>query len=115
MVSQILFFFFYEYLLSTHSLYQMQWQILKIQRKGHAGFWTYRAYILMIYFFYPKSVNGALLPMELTVISSLRATQTGTWTHGLFNEISHLVSGFNEAQVLNVSLRKKFSERQSDR
>ena len=27
----------------------------------------------------------------------------------------HLVSGLNEAQVLDVSLQKEFSERQSDR
>ena len=28
---------------------------------------------------------------------------------------SHLVSGFNDAQVLDVSLQKKISEKQSDR
>ena len=36
-------------------------------------------------------------------------------THGLLIEIRHLVSGLNETQVLNVSLQKEFSERQSDR
>ena len=36
-------------------------------------------------------------------------------THGLPTEITHLVSGLNEAQVLDVSLQKEFSERQSDR
>ena len=35
-------------------------------------------------------------------------------THGLPSEITHLVSGLNEAQVLDVPLQKKFSERQSD-
>ena len=35
-------------------------------------------------------------------------------THGLLIEIRHLVSGLNETQVLNVSLQKEFSERQSD-
>ena len=30
-------------------------------------------------------------------------------------EITHLVSGLNEAQVLDVSSQKEFSERQSDR
>ena len=36
-------------------------------------------------------------------------------TYGLPTYIAHLVSGPNEAQVLNVSLQKEFSERQSDR
>ena len=36
-------------------------------------------------------------------------------THGLPTEITHLVSGLNEAQVLDVSLQKEFSETQSDR
>ena len=36
-------------------------------------------------------------------------------THGLPVEITHLVSGLNEAQVLDVSLQKEFSERQRDR
>ena len=36
-------------------------------------------------------------------------------THGLLTEITHLVSGLNEAQVLDVSSQKEFSERQSDR
>ena len=35
-------------------------------------------------------------------------------THGLLTEITHLVSGLNEAQVLDVSSQKEFSERQSD-
>ena len=35
-------------------------------------------------------------------------------TH-LPSEIKHLVSAFNEAQVLDVSSQKEFSERQSDR
>ena len=41
-------------------------------------------------------------------------TQIGTWTHGLLIEITHLVSGLNEAQVLYVSSQKEFSEWQSD-
>ena len=36
-------------------------------------------------------------------------------THGLPTEIIHLVSGLNEAQVLDVSSQKEFSERQSNR
>ena len=36
-------------------------------------------------------------------------------THSLPTEITHLVSGLNEAQVLDVSSQKEFSERQSDR
>ena len=36
-------------------------------------------------------------------------------THSLPTEITHLVSGVNEAQVLDVSSQKEFSERQSDR
>ena len=36
-------------------------------------------------------------------------------THGLPTEITHLVSGPNEAQVLHVLSQKEFSERQSDR
>ena len=36
-------------------------------------------------------------------------------THGLLIEITHLFSGLNEVQVLDVSSQKKFSERQSDR
>ena len=43
------------------------------------------------------------------------AAQIGTWTHGLFIEITHLVSGLNEARVLDVSSQKELSERQSDR
>ena len=35
--------------------------------------------------------------------------------HSLPTEITHLVSGLNEAQVLDVSSHKEFSERQSDR
>ena len=33
---------------------------------------------------------------------------------GLLTEVTHLVSGHNEAQVLDVSSQKEFSERQSD-
>ena len=36
-------------------------------------------------------------------------------THGLPTVITHLVSGLNEAQVLDVSSQKEFGERQSDR
>ena len=36
-------------------------------------------------------------------------------THSLPTEIMHLISGLNEAQVLDVSLQKEFSETQSDR
>ena len=36
-------------------------------------------------------------------------------THGLPTEITHLLSGLNEAQILDVSSQKEFSERQSDR
>ena len=35
--------------------------------------------------------------------------------HGLLTEITYLVSGLNEAQVLDVLSQKEFSERQSDR
>ena len=35
-------------------------------------------------------------------------------THGLPTEITHLVSGLDEAQVLDVPSQKEFSERQSD-
>ena len=42
-------------------------------------------------------------------------TQIGTWIHSLLTEITHLVSGLNEAQVLDVSWQKEFSERQSDK
>ena len=35
-------------------------------------------------------------------------------THSLPTEVTHLVSGLNEAQVLDVSSQKEFSERQSD-
>ena len=36
-------------------------------------------------------------------------------THGLSTEVTHLVSGPNEAQVLDVSSQKEFTESQSDR
>ena len=36
-------------------------------------------------------------------------------TYSLPSEITHLVSGLNKAQVLDVSSQKEFSERQSDR
>ena len=42
-------------------------------------------------------------------------TQVGTWTHSLLTEITYLAPELNEAQVLDVSLQKEFSERQSDR
>ena len=35
-------------------------------------------------------------------------------THSLLTEVTHLVSGLNEAQVLDVSSQKEFSEGQSD-
>ena len=35
-------------------------------------------------------------------------------TCSLPTEITHMVSGLNEAQALDVSLQKEFSERQSD-
>ena len=41
--------------------------------------------------------------------------QPGLKTHSFPTETTNLVSGFNEAQVLNVSSQKEFSERQSDR
>ena len=51
--------------------------------------------------------------------------QSGTWTHvpdsnpvkthSLLTEITHLISGLNETQVLDVLSQKEFSERQSDR
>jgi len=52
---------------------------------------------------------------------NLAKTQLGTnpcgqaKTYGVAIEITHLVSGPNEAQVLDVSSQKEFSERQSDR
>lgn len=39
----------------------------------------------------------------------------GARTHCLFVETTHPVSGLNEAQVLNVSLQKEFSETPSDK
>ena len=36
-------------------------------------------------------------------------------TYNLPTEITHLVSGLNEAQVPDVSSQKEFSERRSDR
>ena len=36
-------------------------------------------------------------------------------THSLPTEITHLVSGLHESQVLDVSSQKEFSERQSNR
>ena len=36
------------------------------------------------------------------------------WDLNLLTEITHLVSGLNEAQVLDVSLWKEFSEKQND-
>ena len=40
--------------------------------------------------------------------------QIGTWTHCLYTEIIHLVSGLNEAGVLYDSLQKEFNESQSN-
>ena len=57
-----------------------------------------------------------ILGLEPTHLDSNPAkTQTGTCTHGLLIEITHLVSGLNEAQLLDVSSQKEFSERQRDR
>ena len=50
------------------------------------------------------------LELEPTCRDSNRAK-----THGLLTEITYLISGLNEAQVLDVSLQKEFGERQSDR
>ena len=36
-------------------------------------------------------------------------------THNLPTEITHLVSGLNEAQVLDVSWQKELSERERDK
>ena len=36
-------------------------------------------------------------------------------THSLPTETTHLVLGLNEAQILDVSLQKEFTERPSDR
>ena len=65
---------------------------------------------------------------DLTHVAGLKASQNPDWdlnpcswdlnlakTQSLPTEITHLVSGLNEAQVLDVSLQKKFSERQGDR
>ena len=42
--------------------------------------------------------------------------RTQTWPKSsLPTEITHLVSGLNEAQVLDVSLHTEFSDRQNDR
>ena len=40
--------------------------------------------------------------------------QIGTWTHCPFTEITHLVSGLNEAGVLCDSSQKEFNESQSN-
>ena len=37
-------------------------------------------------------------------------SQTGTWIHSLLIDITYLVSGLNEAQVLDVFLEKGFCE-----
>ena len=42
-------------------------------------------------------------------------TQTEPKSHSLPTEITNLVSGPNETQVLDVSSQKEFSERKSDR
>ena len=42
-------------------------------------------------------------------------TQTKPKSHSLPTEITDLVSGPNEAQVLDVSSQKEFNERKSDR
>ena len=42
-------------------------------------------------------------------------THTPTHTHTHTHTLTHLVSRLNEAQVLDVSLQKEFSKRQSDR
>ena len=51
----------------------------------------------------------------------LEPSQTPDWAlnlakvGGLLTEVTHLVSGLNEVQVLDVSSQKKFRGRQSDR
>ena len=46
---------------------------------------------------------------------SLNRWTAGKSTHGLLTKIAHLVSGLNDAQVLDASLQKGFSERQNGR
>ena len=59
----------------------------------------------------------SVLKQQKFIISHNETAQfrLGLGTHCLLIEITHLVSGLNEAQVLYVSAQKEFSERQSDR
>ena len=57
----------------------------------------------------PAQTHG--LPTEITHLSGKIRKQTG-WRQAID---SVLVSGLNEAQVLDVSSQKEFSERQSDK
>ena len=68
--------------------------------------------------------RGSSWPRDRTRISCFgrqiwnHSPQTETWTQTrptVFQRRSHLVSGPNETQILDVSSQKEFSERQSDR
>ena len=54
-------------------------------------------------------------PQPETVPFRLGLDLNPTKTHGLLTKSTHLASGLNEAQVLDVSSHKEFREKQSDR
>ena len=78
--------------------------LLSVGLTGNTTYWN-----LIVWFSRSETVH-LRLGLELTCQDSNPAK-----THSLPTEVTHLVSGLNEAQVLDVSLQKEFSERQSDR
>ena len=62
-----------------------------------------------------RANSRVFLPYHCPFVTWQLKLCTSVWDLNLLAEITHLVSGLNEAQVLDVSSHKEFSERQSDR
>ena len=67
--------------------------------------------------FFPHPWNHAPQNGTWSHVLGLEPAKTliETWPHGVLIRITHLVSGWTEAQVLCFSVQNKFSKRQSDR
>ena len=61
-----------------------------------------------VFFKWKVSIIFSIHPNVYCHVFWDHTTQVGTWTHCLIIEITHLVSGLHEVQVLDVSAQKEF-------